>query len=79
MAVSDPGHLGAGVPGVTVSGTARAYAGTWRGTDMSSEALVLIAMLVTIVAATWWALTPTTTDAYDRTWLADDAFDADAA
>ena len=46
---------------------------------MSSEGLVLIAMLVTIVAATWWALTPVSTDAHDRTWLADDAFDADAA
>jgi len=46
---------------------------------MSSDLLVLGAMLVTIVAAIWWALTPVSTDAHDRTWLADDAFDADAA
>jgi hypothetical protein len=46
---------------------------------MSSEVLVLAAMLVTIVAATWWALAPVSTDAHDRSWLADDAFDADAA
>jgi hypothetical protein len=46
---------------------------------MSSEVLVLGAMVVTIVATTWWALTPVNTDAHDRTWLADDAFDADAA
>ena len=46
---------------------------------MSSEMLVLGAMLVTIVAATWWALSPVRTDAHDRSWLADDAFDADAA
>jgi hypothetical protein len=41
--------------------------------------LVLIAMLVTIVATTWWALTPVRTDAHDRTFLADDVFDADTA
>ncbi len=46
---------------------------------MSSDVLVLGAMIVTIVATTWWALTPVNTDAHDRTWLADDAFDADAA
>ena len=46
---------------------------------MSTEMLVLIAMLVTIIATTWWALTPVKTDAHDRTWLADDVFDADAA
>jgi hypothetical protein len=45
---------------------------------MSSEALVLIAMLVTIVATTWWALMPVRTDAEDRTWLVDNAFEADA-
>lgn len=46
---------------------------------MSSELLVLGAMLVTIVATTWWALAPVSTDAHDRSWLADDTFDADAA
>ena len=46
---------------------------------MSSDVLVLGAMLVTIVATTWWSLTPVSTDADDRRWLADDAFDPDAA
>jgi hypothetical protein len=55
------------------------YAGVGRVEDMSSDLLVLGAMLVTIVATTWWALAPVSTDGHDRTWLADDAFDADAA
>lgn len=46
---------------------------------MSSELLVLGAMLVTIVATTWWSLTPVSTDAEDRRGLVDDLFDADAA
>ena len=46
---------------------------------MSSDVLVLGAMVVTIVATTWWSLTPVNTDAEDRRGLVDDAFDADAA
>jgi hypothetical protein len=67
------------VPKVTASSPDRGYAGAGRVEEMSSEVLVLAAMLVTIVAATWWALAPVSTDAHDRSWLADDAFDADAA
>ena len=68
-----------GVPRVTETGPDRGYAGAGRIEEMSSEVLVLGAMLVTIVASTWWALTPVSPDAHDRSWLADDAFDADAA
>ena len=64
---------------VTETGPDPGYAGAGRIEEMSSEVLVLAAMLVTIAATTWWALTPVRTDAHDRTWLADDAFDADAA
>ena len=67
------------MPEVTVSSSDRGYAGAGRVEEMSSEVLVLGAMLVTIVASTWWALTPVSTDVHDRSWLADDAFDADAA
>lgn len=46
---------------------------------MSSDVLVLGAMIVTIAAATWWSLSPVNSDSDDRAHLADDAFDADAA
>jgi hypothetical protein len=46
---------------------------------MSSDVLILGAMIVTIVATTWWALTPVNTDAEDRAHLVDDVFEADAA
>ena len=46
---------------------------------MSADVLVLGAMVVTIVATTWWSLTPVSTDTEDRRGLVDDAFDADAS
>ena len=46
---------------------------------MSSDVLVLGAMVVTVMATAWWSLSPETTDADDRKYLIDDAFDADAA
>jgi hypothetical protein len=67
------------VPGVTDPVGRSGYAGAGRIDEMSSDLLVLGAMVVTIVATIWWALTPVSTDAQDRTWLTDDALDADAA
>ena len=46
---------------------------------MSADVLVRGALVVTIVATTWWSLTPVSTDAEDRRGLVDDAFDADAS
>jgi hypothetical protein len=42
---------------------------------MSSDVLVLGAMVVTVVATTWWSLTPVSTEIEDRPNRVDDVFD----
>jgi hypothetical protein len=42
---------------------------------MSSDVLVLGAMVVTVVATTWWSLTPVSTNAEEMNSLADDVLD----
>ena len=44
---------------------------------MSSDVLVLGAMVVTGVAVTWWSLTPVSTESGDSAWSDDDGFDGD--
>jgi hypothetical protein len=68
---------GASVPPVTEPWADRGYAGAGRIEAMASEALVLVAMLVTILATTWWALTPVNTEPDDRSWLDETARGAD--
>jgi hypothetical protein len=44
---------------------------------MSSDVLVLGAMVVTGVAVTWWSLIPVGSEPGDNGWSDDDGFDGD--